>query len=46
MTEPRTRLLEVTAKALTLPGVREKRGAGAGWVTPWRSTSSMKSRGV
>ena len=24
-------------------GVREKRGAGAGWVTPWRSTKIFRA---
>src|SRR6267143_78699 len=24
-------------------GVREKRGAGAGWVTPWRSTKTFRA---
>src|ERR1700756_3092687 len=24
-------------------GVREKRGAGAGWVTPWRSTKTLRA---
>src|SRR6202030_3243069 len=33
-----TSLISALAASLIAEGVREKRGAGAGWVTPWRST--------
>src|SRR5436309_15996826 len=29
--------------SLIADGVREKRGAGAGWVTPWRSTKMFRA---
>ena len=32
-----------TSGSLIADGVRENRGAGAGWVTPWRSTNTLRA---
>src|SRR5215475_6361554 len=35
--------ISVFSGSLIADGVREKRGAGAGWVTPWRSTKTLRA---
>src|SRR5689334_2954482 len=35
--------ISVTSGSRIVDGVREKRGAGAGWVTPWRSTNTPRA---
>src|SRR5216684_4568243 len=35
--------ISAVAASLIADGVREKRGAGAGWVTPWRLTKIFRA---
>jgi hypothetical protein len=40
---PTSAAISAAAGSRAADGVREKRGAGAGWVTPWRSMNTFRA---